>query len=693
MVNRELLNPSSIVVVGASNDLRKPGGKVLRNIIDHGYHGQLYVVNPKVSEIQGIRSYPNALSLPPVDMAILAIPAYACPSVVDILARDKQTRAFIILSAGFSEESQEGALLEQEIIEILNETNGCLIGPNCIGVININYAGCFTLPVPRLDRQGVDFISGSGATAVYVMESAIPNGLTFSSVFSVGNSAQIGVEDVLEYLNESFDPETSSRVKLLYLESVRKPDMLLRHASSLIRKGCRIAAIKAGSSEAGSRAASSHTGALASPDTAVDALFNKAGIVRCYSRSELATMGALFMHKKLEGNRLAIITHAGGPAVMLTDILSDGGLEVPPISGKPAELLLSKLHPGSSVANPIDVLATGGVEQMDAAIECVDKELDNIDGMCIIFGSPGLYSVDPVYKLIDEKMKTCRKPIYPILPSTINAKEEIALFLGRGRINFPDEVLFGQALVKSRMTPDPSFARTDIQKSSHQQIRKLVDQFPDGYLIPDQVQKLLDAAGIIRLRERVVNSFEEAVSSALSFGFPVVMKVVGPIHKTDVGGVLLNLANHEDVVNAFDRLMSVDGATGVLMQPMLKGRELFVGAKRENPFGHLIMIGLGGIFIEVLKDVQAGLAPLSRQDIARMISNLKSKKLLEGLRGQQSIDQEKWIDLIIGVSDLVISAPEIAELDLNPVMGLTDKVVAVDARIRIEKQPEISTFA
>jgi len=225
----------------------------------------------------------------------------------------------------------------------------------------------------------------------------------------------------------------------------------------------------------------------------------------------------------------------------------------------------------------------------------------------------------------------------------------------------------------------------DLIPTSISRIRKVVDKCSDGYLNPDQVQQLLDAAGITRIPERIVNSFEEAVSSALSLGFPVVMKVVGPIHKTDVGGVLLNLANHEEVVNAFDRLMAINGATGVLMQPMLKGRELFVGAKRESPFGHLVMIGLGGIFIEVLKDFQVGLAPLSRDEINTMIENLKSKILLKGVRGQKGIDIDRWIDLIQCVSSLVVAVPEIAEMDLNPVMGLTDRVVAVDARIRIEK--------
>jgi acetyltransferase len=240
---------------------------------------------------------------------------------------------------------------------------------------------------------------------------------------------------------------------------------------------------------------------------------------------------------------------------MLTDVLSDGGFEVPAISGPPAKELLARLHPGSSVANPIDVLATGGVEQLEAAIDCVDNELEYIDGMCVIFGSPGLYSMEPVYNLIDEKMRSCKKPIYPILPSTINASAEISTFLAKGRINFPDEVLFGQALVKSGISvampaqlPEPS--------GNVAELRKLADSMPDGYLLPHQVQKLLDSAGINRIGERVVTSEEEAVSSALSLGFPVVMKVVGPVHKTDVGGVLLNLANHEDVVKAFRRLMS-----------------------------------------------------------------------------------------------------------------------------------------
>jgi acyl-CoA synthetase (NDP forming) len=261
----------------------------------------LYIVNPREEEIQGIKCHKSVEDLPEVDLAILAIAAGYCLEAVKVLTALKNTKAFIIISAGFSEESESGKVLENEIVSIIQKAGASLIGPNCIGVMTPFYQGVFTLPIPKLSPDGCDFISGSGATAVFIMESGMPKGLTFSSVFSVGNSALIGVEDMVEYLDETFDPKTSSRVKILYIESVNKPEKLLKHAASLIKKGCRIAAIKAGSSEAGSRAASSHTGAIASSDLAVDALFRKAGIVRCYSREELSTVAGIFMHPGTKG--------------------------------------------------------------------------------------------------------------------------------------------------------------------------------------------------------------------------------------------------------------------------------------------------------------------------------------------------------------------------------------------------------
>ncbi len=685
MINKQLLAPKSIVVVGGSDDIQKPGGKVLKNLIDGNFDGELYVANPKLNEVQGIKSYRDINDLPEVDLAIMAIAAKYCEPTIDILTKEKNTRAFIILSAGFSEENEEGAKLEAEIVKKIDAVDGALIGPNCVGVLNQNYNGVFTTPIPQLDPQGVDFISGSGATAVFIMEAGVPKGLKFNSVYSVGNSAQIGVEEVLKHLDETYEEGKSSKVKLLYIENIDQPQMLLKHASSLIRKGCKIAAIKSGGSEAGSRAASSHTGALASSDAAVDALFRKAGIVRCHGREELATVASIFMHPELKGKNIAIITHAGGPAVMLTDALSNGGLEIPHIEGPKADALVEKLFPGSSVANPIDFLATGTAEQLGDIIDACENDFDNIDGMAVIFGSPGLFPVYDVYDLLDEKMKQCKKPIYPILPSVVNVADEIKAFIDKGRINFPDEVLFGNALAKVQHSPAPVPEKMDIPDVDHQKIRTIIDNAENGYLAPEKVQELLDAAGVNRAGEAVTDKKEDAVREAEKLSFPIVMKVVGPVHKSDVGGVVLNVKDAQEVEKEFDRMMQIKDTTAILMQPMLSGTELFVGAKREDKFGHMVMAGLGGIFIEVLKDVNAAIAPVEKTEALQMIRNLNGYGIIKGTRGQDPVNEDQFAEIIAHVGALMQAAPEIFEMDLNPLLGSKEKVVAVDARVRIEK--------
>lgn len=413
MITKELIAPRSIVVIGASNNTSKPGGKLLKNLIDNNYKGELWVVNQNESRVQGVQSFSSPEELPQVDLAVLAIPASACLPMMDVLCNQKGTKAFIVISAGFSEESPAGRVLEEKMTEMANRSGASLIGPNCIGILTPWHASVFTTPIPHLDPMGCDFISGSGATAVFIMESGIPKGLHFASVFSVGNSAQISVEDILEYMDETFDSTHSSRVKLLYLESIQNPDKLLKHASSLIRKGCKIAAIKAGSSQAGSRAAASHTGAMANSDLAVEALFRKAGIVRCFGREELTTVASVFMCKEMKGTRMAIITHAGGPAVMLTDALEGGGMHIQNIKDSPAKTALkNKLFTGSSVENPIDFLATGNAEQLAAIIDACENDFKDVDGMAVIYGSPGLFQVRDVYQILNEKMRTCKKPIY-----------------------------------------------------------------------------------------------------------------------------------------------------------------------------------------------------------------------------------------------------------------------------------------
>ena len=686
MINRQLLQPESIVVIGGSNNVHKPGGAVVRNLLSGGYQGVLRIVNPKEDEVQGIKAFHDAKELPPTDLAILVVAARFCPQYVEMLAAEKQVRAFIIISAGFSEETHEGAQLEQQILSTCEQYGCALIGPNCIGLLTRWHHSVFTKPIPQLTQRGVDFISGSGATAVFILESAVSKGLPFNSVWSVGNGKQIGIETVLEYMDEHFDAERDSLVKLLYIENIADPDKLLFHATSLIRKGCRIAAIKAGSSSAGSRAASSHTGAIASSDSAVEALFRKAGIVRCFSREELTTVGCIFTLPRFSGKNFAIITHAGGPGVMLTDALSKGGMKVPQLSGPVADELKAQLFPGSSVANPIDILATGTPEHLGIAIDYCEQRFDNIDAIMVIFGTPGLVQLYEAYDVLHKKILECRKPIFPILPSVNTAGPEVQEFLSRGHVNFSDEVTLATALTQVMKTPAPADQNVVINGVDVPRIRKIIDGLEeDGYVSPSVVHDLLASAGIPTVPEFVSAEKEAVLAFAEKTGFPVVAKVVGPVHKSDVGGVALNIRSKEVLSAEFDRMMQIEDATAVMVQKMIRGTELFIGAKYEPRFGHVVLCGLGGIFVEVLKDVSSGLAPLSYEEAFSMIHSLRGYKIIRGTRGQKGINERKYAEIIVRLSTLLRFATEIKEMDINPLLADEQDVIGVDARIRVEK--------
>ena len=686
MINRELLDPQSIVIVGGSNNQHKPGGAIVRNLLMGGYKGTLRIVNPKEDVVQGIKVFHDIKELPPTELAILVIPAKFCPDTAELLARDKGVRAFIIISAGFGEETKAGAALEQRILDTCEQYGAALIGPNCIGLMNRQHHSVFTQPIPKLDAKGVDFISGSGATAVFILESAVIKGLQFNSVWSIGNGKQIGIEDVLQYMDDHFDPEKDSLVKLLYIENISDPDKLLYHASNLIKKGCRIAAIKAGSSESGSRAASSHTGAIASSDGAVEALFRKAGIVRCFSREELTTVGCIFTLPPLKGRNFAIVTHAGGPGVMLTDALSKGGLNVPKIEGPLADELKEQLFPGSAVANPIDILATGTAEQLGTAIDYCEHKFDNIDAIAVIYGTPGLTTLYEAYETLHRKIQECKKPIFPILPSLHTAGPEVAEFLAKGHVNFSDEVTLATALSQIMRTPMPAPPEVQLYGIDIPELHKIITSIKEnGYVSPQTVRAILSCAGIPMVPEMVSEQKEALIAFAQKVGFPVVAKVVGPVHKSDVGGVTLNIRTPEHLALEFDRMMKIDDAKGVMVQKMLRGTELFIGAKYEERFGHVVLCGLGGIFVEVLKDVQSGLAPLSYGEAYSMIHSLRGYKILKGTRGQAGINEKKYAEIIVRLSTLLRFATEIKEMDINPLLADGDDIVAVDARILIEK--------
>lgn len=683
MIVPQLLKPNSIVVVGASDNTAKPGGKVLQNLIQTGYIGQLYALNPKPIIIEGAQ-YVNSLdALPNVDLAIMAIPAQQCNATVKQLIA-KGTKAFIIYSAGFSEAGEEGIALEKELVEMIQQANATLIGPNGIGWITETYKGVFTSPIPTYYPMGCELISSSGATAVFIMEAALKTGLQFSNIYSIGNAAHTGVEDLLEYMDNNYKEGSSPKVKLLYLEQIKNPFKFIKHSTSLRKKGCKIAAIKSGISDAGGRAASSHTGAMASSDLVIRALFKKCGIVYCSSREELIAVAGVFQSKELQGDKIAIITHAGGSAVMLTDALSCNGMEVPAFNPKDTAALLTKLHPGSSVANPIDFLATGTAAQLAEIIDFCEH-YDVVDAMVVVFGSPGLFNVKDVYDVLETKMQQCQKPIFPVLPSLINAKEEIKSFLANGRVNFSDEVALGKALAHSYKAKEMHFEKFSLPDMDWPSIRAIINAAPQGYLSPDLCRELLDAAQIPLVFQQELLYKEQLDTLLEKAQFPLVMKVVGPVHKTEVGGVVLNIFSKEQALSTFNELMKIPAAQAVLVQEMLSGEELYCGAIKQGDFGHVVMCGLGGIYLELLKDTAAALAPLSINEVSKMIQSLKCYPIFTNYRNQAALNENLFNEIIQRIAALVHLAPEIEALDLNPIIARNDRMHVVDVRIKISK--------
>jgi acetyltransferase len=374
---------------------------------------------------------------------------------------------------------------------------------------------------------------------------------------------------------------------------------------------------------------------------------------------------------------------------MLTDALSAGGMNIPRITGEHRDKLLAMMNPGASADNPIDLIATATNDQLDKVIEYVDKQLPLIDGMSVIFGSNGLNDMTEIYDLLHNKIQNCNKPLYPILPSITSSSKELGYFLNKGHVNFPDEVVLGRALTKISNTPFPAEEKIFLENIDVPLVRQIIDDALNGYQEPSIIQQLLKAANIPVVKETVASSKRKLFAEAGKIGFPLALKVVGPVHKSDVGGVTLNIKSEKHLEAEFNRMMQIKDVKAVIVQQMLSGTELFVGAKYEPHFGHIILCGLGGIFVEVLGDVSSGLAPLTFNEAESMIRSLKSYKIIHGTRGKPGISESKFAEIIVRLSSLLRYATEIKEMDLNPLIATNDEIVVVDARIRIEKEKSI----
>jgi len=677
-----LLHPGSIVVVGASEDTSKAGGRILQNILSKGFAGRLLVVHPASAAVQGVRAYASVQDLPSApDLALIAVPAPLVRPALEALAA-LGTRAAVVLSAGFGEAGEAGRLEEQRLARIAQAHGMTLLGPNCLGVMSRSHASKFAGIVPEMRADGIDFLSGSGATVDYLAEQAVSRGLPFRSFLTVGNAVHTGVADLLGLFDA--EEEAPPRIKILYLETLQKPLDLLRAARSLNRKGCMLAGIKSGTTQAGSRAAASHTGAMATSDTAVQALFDKGGIIRVPSRQELIDVATALVcvRGRHDGRRVAILTDAGGPGVMLADELNRQGLEVPLLGQRAQARLRAALPPGAGVGNPIDCLPSRSAATIAKIFEILrEEEAESLDYIAFVMGDSGLADNGEIYEALVQAMDLSRVPVLPSLCTAISSREALERFRRAGRCFFEDEV--GMAVALGRIVNRPRLWEPGPVADRYDQARiEACLRGRHGALAAGTARQVLEAAGLAFPHQRDLTRKEDLAAAGIPF--PWAMKVMGPLHKSDLGGVRLGIRSLPEAGSAWDGLMAIPGALGCLVQEMVPGNEVILGANREEGFGHLVAFGLGGVYAEALRDVRFALAPLAREEAAQLVRSIRAFPILRGIRGQTGMDVEQLTDWLVRIARLVTDFPQIRELDLNPVKGQGARLCVVDARVLVD---------
>jgi acyl-CoA synthetase (NDP forming) len=680
---RRIIHPRSIAVVGASNSVNKPGGSVTRNIMENNFTGTIYLVNKSGEAIRGMSTYTTVEALPgEIDLGIVVVPAAGVyQAMVELI--QKKCKTIIVLTAGFGETDEKGRIEERRLVELAEQHGVTMIGPNCVGIVTPHYCGKFAGIVPKMKKGSVDVISASGATVDYLMEQAEVRGLKFDNVITLGNSAHYGVEDVIELLDETHSSEHAP-VKFIYIETVKKPQKLLKHARSLTKKGCVLVGIKSGVTDDGSRAAASHTGAMATSDTAVQALFDKAGIIRVKSKYELVEVGCALhgLKNKTKIQNIGIITDAGGPGVMCADELNTCGLRIPRLRETTQTKIAGCLPKYATITNPIDCLPTQTGQQIADVVKVLDDEKEDLDAIVVLTGNSTLFDKWECYSAIAGCMDNCSIPVLPVLSAATTSSDLIDRFKKEGRIYFIEEVNAGSALGKlgNRMAlyePESVLKNYDKKK-----ITAILEGSKE-ILPARKCIELLDAIGVGQPKQCIVTNVEQLAERAKSLAFPVVAKIIGPLHKSEVGGVIVGIANPNELVSAWQRLSRLEQFEGVLLQEMIGGAEVIIGAKKETGYGHVVMFGLGGIFTEVFKDSQFALAPLGLQESERLIRSIRSIKMLEGVRNQKGMSIAKLADYLTRVSMLVHDFSQISEIDLNPVKGEGENLSIVDCRVII----------
>jgi acetyl coenzyme A synthetase (ADP forming)-like protein len=688
-----LFKPKGVAVIGASTKELHIGNRVIKNLIDFGYTGGIYPINPKADEIRGLKAYASVLDVPgQIDVAHLVIPAKFSPPAFEDCGK-KGVKHIIINSGGFSEVGPEGAAIEKDCLAIAKKYNMRVLGPNCQGIINTDAAYraycnfTFTHPEPGF----ISIVALSGGVAELIHQGFASSGVGTRIYASNGNACDITIPELMRYLGD----DEGTRVVVTYVEGLRDPSSFMEVATEVAAKKP-VLAMKAGRTEAGAKAAASHTGGLAKEDLATDLIFKKAGILNFMDEGELIQAATAFASQPIpRGSRVGIITNTGGPAVIATDVLVGAGLTLPPLSEKTETILKEKLFPEASIHNPVDVLATGPGAHYRACLDAMMDD-DNFDVVLVHFVTPFFVDNESIAREIVAVSQQQRKPIVCNLMTDKNKWPEVVQILRDGGVPCfalpSDAARAVTALVRYRWIQEREIGKAlhfdDVDKAAAEAIVKQASTAGRKTLSAQEVYQILDAYNIPTAAWHVADSAVEAEKAAADIGFPVVVKAdsASVLHKSDMGGVAVNLQDGAGVRAAIEKMkqsLATDDLRFFVQKYMPGGLEIILGAKAEEGLGHLIMFGLGGIFVEVLKDVVFNLTPVTDAEAKSMLSDINGAAILKGVRGQKGVDTGAIQALICRLSQLVSDLPQIQEMDLNPVMAFEDGVCVVDARIAL----------
>ncbi len=694
----KIMKPKAIAVIGASTKEHTIGSDIMKRLQEYKFNGKIYPVNPKGGIIEGLQAYTSVTEIPgEVDLAIIVVNAKFVLATID-QCNEKGIKGLCVITAGFKETGKEGAELEKQLLEKVRSYGMRCVGPNCLGVVNtqddVRMDGCFAESLP--ERGHIGFVSQSGALGGGILNILKDLNLGFAQFISIGNQADVNAETALEYWEDDKDVEQI----LLYMESIQNPANFRKLASRISKKKP-ILALKAGRSAAGASAASSHTGSLAGADKAANALLGQSGVIREYSLQKLFATAKVFANSPIpQGDRVAIITNSGGPGIMATDAVCEYGMQMAKISDETKEKLRSFLPAAASVKNPIDMIASAPIEHYKQTLETVIAD-ENVDMIMVIYlPFLGLKDIDVAKAVMEIKAQHPEKPVVGVFMT----KNEFFTQLSDMDVNMPffmyaEEAADGfNRLNQQRIWMNRPVGKVpcyDVDRAKAEKIMKGALTEGRAQLTTLESIDLLSAYGIRACKYGLATNEEQVVELGNSIGYPVVMKMTSKTtsHKTDVGGVRVNIQSEEQLRAEYKDLIAkltekglIDGLEGVIIQEMVKGnREMVCGIATDPQYGPMMMFGLGGVFIETLKDVTFRIAPLTDVDADEMIKSVKAYALLKGARGTKPAQMEQIQETLLRLSQLVNDYKFIDELDINPLLisEKTGEGIAVDGRIKM----------